>query len=145
MAVKPNISLGVKIYMNIVNNSGEFGSEIVEEATLNDIYYDAPSANAACGIGLYQYLKDNCRYWNPNSIHFQYFEQEQTSGVGMLLYEDSATFYTEDDFSCDLLIEFYPKNFEIEVDLSEQDILENETENENENELLLFDENKERK
>lgn len=136
MILKPNILLGVKVYMNVVNNSGEFGCEIIKEGLLNDIYYDAASVNAACGVALYQFLKDNCRYWNPQNVRFRYFEEDQTTGVGILEYEGDSAFYSDED-SYDLLIQFYPKNFDKEDFQVENNAVENE--------VLLFDDNVKRK
>lgn len=98
--------------MHVVDDSGEFGSEVIDDGFVDEddsiIYWDAPTANAACGAALYLYLQDRCKHWNPESVSFQYFPGV-TAGCGVYKYHDWVTF--RDGSQCDMIALFYAKNY----------------------------------
>ena len=101
----------VKIYLIVIDRSSEFGPEILEERIFDDEEYcEFSDGNAACGIALCSYLRNNCSVWNPAGIKFNYFPgySESKIGYGVFTYEGVALFKNGRD--CDLYARFYPVN-----------------------------------
>ena len=93
---RPDPQKRVRPFVEIVNNSGQFGDEIISEGFYDEEEcHDISTANAACGAAIYNTLKDTCKIFDPSYVWFSFFgvdeEATETLDYGYYMFQGSVT------------------------------------------------------
>lgn len=78
---RPDPKKTVRPFVEIVNNSGQWGDEIISEGFYDEEeYHDISTANAACGAAIFNALKDACRIFDPSRVWFTFYSAVEQEG-----------------------------------------------------------------
>ena len=107
---RPNPRKCVRIFVEIVNNSGVFGDEVLKEEWYDEEeYHDISSANAAAGSAIFNLMRTECQVFNCAYVYFTPFE-EVTDGIdyGVFRFYGPVTMWSGEQL--DLTVTVYLKN-----------------------------------
>jgi hypothetical protein len=113
--VRPDPKKRVRPFVEIVNNSGQWGDEVVSEGFYDEEeYHDISTANAACGAAMYNALKDACKIFDPSNVWFSFFgvgeEATEELDYGYYMFMGSVTMRTGEVI--DITVTCIPRNTE---------------------------------